>query len=107
MTTLLDQIDDVLETGKQPIIYTLFITNVIYFLLFFGVVKFNPKWVEYLSYIVQIFVSVFLMVRFFPLRSNYYLTKTDPKIIFICGVSLLVNALAVQIHKYLKFPNSK
>lgn len=58
--------------------------------IFAGVIYVNPAFIENVSFIIRIFVCIFLMVRFHPFRTHV-LHKYDGQIIFIAAIFLLTN----------------
>jgi hypothetical protein len=67
------------------------------FFIFIGVVYINPNLVETVSNSVRLFVSMFLIIRFNPLR-KYVLHKYDGQVIFTAALFLLTNE---AISKYI------
>ena len=65
-----------------------------------------PKYLQSLDYYVRIYICLFLIWRFNPLRSNYEFTDLDRKIAFSAGVFILtttaLNEYLVEFKKYIK-----
>ena len=78
------------------------IINVAFFLLIISILGFSQysqKYLEYLDYYVRIYICLFLIWRFNPLRSTYEITSLDIKIAFNSGVFLLTTT---ALNQYLK-----
>jgi hypothetical protein len=71
--------------------------HILYVAIFFGLVSFNPLYLKWLNIGIQLFISSFLMIRFFPLRKNHTLKEHDPNIIFGCAAFLLFNLGFIEI----------
>ena len=81
--------DKLLENVKKPVYLTLlFVLYLTYFLVVFGIYQINPFYVAYFSKILQIFIAVFLIIRFHPFR-KHQLYEFDDKIIFGSGLLIL------------------
>jgi uncharacterized BrkB/YihY/UPF0761 family membrane protein len=75
----------------QTLFFTFFVT-VSYLLLFISALGISDKAVIYLnsaSYYVRIYICLFLIWRFNPLRKHYEFTDLDRKIAFSAGVFIL------------------
>ena len=57
-----------------------------------------PKLLEDLDYYVRIYICIFLMWRFNPLRTHYEFTDLDRKIVFSAGLFILTTT---ALNKYL------
>ena len=78
------------------------IINVAFFLLIISILGFSQysqKYLDYLDYYVRIYICLFLIWRFNPLRSTYEITSLDIKIAFNSGVFLLTTT---ALNQYLK-----
>jgi hypothetical protein len=67
-------------------IYTTYILLIISAL---GLSESAPVYLETLDYYIRIYICLFLIWRFNPLRSNYEFTDLDRKIAFSAGVFIL------------------
>ena len=85
------KIENLLDKIKEPLykgsIYLIFI---LYFVAFFGLYSYNQQYLYYLHLVMQIFVCLFLIVRFHPFR-KHYLKPFDANIIFGSATILLTN----------------
>jgi hypothetical protein len=78
------------------------IINVAFFLLIISILGFSQysqKYLDYLDYYIRIYICLFLIWRFNPLRSTYEITSLDIKIAFNSGVFLLTTT---ALNQYLK-----
>lgn len=92
-------IDNTLDKIKMPIYYLLIGTlYMLYFVLFVGIFYVDAKYIQLVNNSLQLFVCLFLMYRFFPLR-KHELHKYDSNIIFSCAVLLLINTGIGQLIK--------
>jgi hypothetical protein len=71
-------------------LYGIIFLNVSYVLLFFGFHYIDKELLKYFSIFVQLFICVFLLIRFNPFRTHY-LHKNDASIIFGSAIWLLAN----------------
>jgi hypothetical protein len=84
--------DKILDKIKKPIYLTIIgFIYVSYFLIFFGVLYINKKYIEIFSNFLLTFVCLFLILRFHPFR-KHELRDFDASIIFGSAVLLLTNA---------------
>jgi hypothetical protein len=72
-----------------------------YFLIIlssFGLSETAPKYLQSLHYYIRIYICLFLIWRFNPLRSSYEFTDLDRKIAFSAGLFILTTT---ALNKYL------
>jgi len=85
-----------LDAIKKPFYtITMLILHIFYILVFFGIYTVNPIYIDVLNILIQTFIGVFLVVRFFPLR-KYVLREFDGHIIFGAGSFLLTNLIFTE-----------
>ena len=58
-----------------------------------GLSQSAPKYLQYLDYYVRIYICLFLIWRFNPLRSYYEFTDLDRKISFSAGLFILTTTV--------------
>ena len=68
---------------------------ILYFGIAFGLSTQAPKWLTYLDFIMKVFVSGFLIIRFNP-YSRVVFSPLDKKIAFSAGFFVLATTLANQ-----------
>jgi hypothetical protein len=68
----------------------------------FGLSESVPRFLQSLDYYVRIYICLFLIWRFNPLRSNYEFTDLDRKIAFTAGVFILTTTALNQYVEQLK-----
>ena len=80
-----------------------------YFLIlisFFGLSNTAPQFLESIDYYVRIYICLFLIWRFNPLRETYNFTDLDRKIAFTAGMFIItttaLNQYLVDIKEKLK-----
>ena len=91
--------DNMLDKIKKPLY--IFFTIAIYFsyfLIFAGLYYVNQNYINTFSTFLQIFISLFLIIRFNPFRKPE-LREFDASIIFSCAILLITNAGLTQIVK--------
>jgi len=84
-----------------------FIIFTTYFLIIissFGLSETAPKYLQYLDYYVRIYICLFLIWRFNPLRTRYEFTELDRKIAFSAGLFILTTT---ALNQYLSDFNNK
>jgi len=95
--------DTILDRSKKPFYYTMsiifWVSNI---LLFLGIYYVNPIYMETAKKYLDIFICVFLILRFNPLRKAV-LHEFDQYLIFISGVILLTNVgILDYVETYIK-----
>ncbi len=66
----------------------------------FGLSKRAPQFLENLDYYVKIYICIFLMWRFNPMRTKYQFTELDRKIAFSAGLLIFTTT---ALNKYVKY----
>jgi len=88
-----------LDKIKKPLyIFFMVIIYFSYFLIFAGLYYVNQNYIHTFSTLLQIFISLFLVIRFNPFRKPE-LREFDASIIFSCAILLFMNAGLTQIVK--------
>ena len=65
---------------------------ILYIIALFGIIKFNPIYLNYLRSISRLYISIILIIRFFPWRKyKKPFTKFDREIAFYAGIFLLIS----------------
>jgi hypothetical protein len=72
------------------------ITYILLILSFLGLSDSAPKYLNTLDYYIRIYICLFLIWRFNPLRSNYEFTDLDRKIAFSAGAFILTTTALNQ-----------
>lgn len=76
----------------------IFITYILIILSTFGLSQTAPQYLSSLDYYVRIYICLFLIWRFNPLRTKYEFTDLDRKIAFTAGVFILTTT---TLNKYI------
>ncbi len=79
-----------LEHITPLFLWTLTGLHLLLIAIFAGVIYVNPTFIENVSFMIRIFVCLFLIIRFHPFR-EHELRKYDGQIIFIAAIFLLTN----------------
>jgi len=70
----------------------------LYIFLILGVAFVNIKYVHYLIIVVHLFICVFLMVKFNPLKNGgIFINEYEKKFIFSSSIILLINVIIYEI----------
>ena len=78
-------------------IVSLALIHITYLAVFLGVYTTIPVHVKYMNIGVQIFLCLFLMIRFHPFREKYHLRKYDIMFIFGSAFLLFTNLVLVNM----------
>ena len=91
--------DNTLDKIKKPLyLLLIFLLYFSYFLIFAGLYYVNTKYIQIFSILLQIFICVFLIIRFHPFR-KHELREFDATIIFASAILLLTNAGLTEFAK--------
>jgi hypothetical protein len=82
----------------------IYITYILIILSALGLSQTAPQYLKYLDYYVRIYICLFLMWRFNPLRSSYEFTELDRKIAFSAGAFILTTT---ALNQYLEYAKNK
>jgi len=81
------------------------VTYLTYFLIIIsslGLSQTAPQYLHTLDYYVRVYVCLFLVWRFNPLRSSFEFTNLDRKIAFNAGAFILTTTILNQYLSYFK-----
>jgi len=93
----LRKVTDHVDMIKRPLFMGfLFIWHLLYFIVFFGLAYINESYIRNMSTAIQIFICVFLIIRFHPFR-EYSITPFDATVIFSSATFLLTNVITVEL----------
>ena len=88
---MIDIIDTFVDIIKKPIyLFLILLINALTISAYFGILNYNVKYIDYLNIGIQLFICIFLIIRFHPIR-KHQLKEFDANIIFGSAVYLLVN----------------
>jgi len=93
---LLSGLDIILDKSAYYYVYLIIFLHAVYVLIFIGLVSVNQAYLRYLNVIMQLFVCVFLIIRFFPMRKQR-LKEYDGTIIFGSATFLLMNLGFIEV----------
>lgn len=82
--------------------WMIYITFIIFILLFLGIIQKEPTYVSQIIFVFKVFISVYLMYRFNDFRKNVKFTELDRKVCFLAGSYLLLFSFADLINDYSK-----
>jgi hypothetical protein len=88
--SVMKSIDSVLDGFGEYYITTILVLHVVYITVFLGFLNINKTYINILNVGIQLFIGLFLIWRFHPLRTHEY-KKYDARIIFGSGIFLLTN----------------
>ena len=88
----------------QDKLFTIFIyvSYILIILSALGLSQTAPEYLKSLDYYVRIYICLFLMWRFNPLRTSYEFTELDRKIAFSAGAFILTTTALNQYLEYAK-----
>lgn len=86
----------------QNISFTLIIITfyILYTISILGLSRNAPQYIETLDTYVRIYICVFLIYRFNPLRSKIEFTELDRKIVFSAGLFILTTTAISNVARY-------
>jgi len=80
----------------------IYITYALLFISALGISQTAPKYLDSMEYYIRIYICLFLMWRFNPLREKYEFTDLDRKIAFSAGAFILTTTALNQYLEQLK-----
>ena len=96
---MFNKINSIEETFFNITVYT---TYFLIFVIFFGFKKYAPQILEFINYYLKIYICLFLIWRFNPLRKVKEITRLDRHIIFNSGVIVLTTTALNSYLNYVK-----
>jgi hypothetical protein len=88
---MIDKIDNIFDLIKKPIyLFLIILVHLLYITTYFGLLSYNVKYIDYLNIGIQLFICLFLIIRFHPFR-KHHLKEFDANIIFGSAIYLLIN----------------
>ena len=86
--------------------FFVYLSYTLIFISAIGISQIDPKYLDSLDYYIRIYICLFLMWRFNPLRSEYEFTDLDRKIAFSAGAFILtttaLNQYLIQLKEFVK-----
>jgi hypothetical protein len=76
---------------------SIFIINMFYIALFFGVIISIPYYVQTLQLIVQLFLCIILLIRFHPFQDSFKMTRFDAQLIFGAVIIIFTNVIFQEL----------
>ena len=77
-----------------------YITFIIFILLFIGILQKEPTYFTVTIFIIKVFLSLYLIIRFNDFRKKIKFTELDRKVCYLAGTYLLLFAFADLIQEY-------
>jgi len=93
------KINDIQERGFNALLYISYFLIIISFL---GFSKTAPVFLENIDYYIRVYVCLFLIWRFNPLRHVEQFTDLDRKIAFSAGMLIITTTVLNQYILYVK-----
>ena len=75
------------------------IIYILYFGIAFGLSTQAPKWLSFFDFIIKVFISAFLIIRFNPYNQVHF-SNLDQKIAFSAGFFVLATTLTTKFISY-------
>lgn len=88
--------ESIMSTETMYLI-SILLVNVCYIALFLGIIASVPYYVLMIQLGVQIFLCLFLLIRFHPFQDNYKMTRFDASLIFGAVIIILTNVIFVEL----------
>lgn len=82
---------------KHAIDIMIYGTYILYAIAFTGVLSLNPNYISMLDIITQVYISLFLIIRFNPLVKKSGMTSLDRNMAFRAGIFLFLSSAATSI----------
>ena len=82
---------------KHAIDIMIYGSYVLYAIAFSGILSLNPDYLTTLETITQIYISLFLIIRFNPLVKKSTMTKLDRNMAYRAGIFLFLSSAATSI----------
>jgi hypothetical protein len=82
---------------KHAIDSMIYGSYLLYAIAFTGVLSLNPDYISILDIITQVYISLFLIIRFNPLVKKSGMTSLDRNVAFRAGIFLLLSSAATSI----------
>ena len=83
-----------------------FMTYFVYFASIIGAFSVDPKFMDTIDFYAKLYICLFLLIRFNPIRKKIKFTELDRKISFSAGVFLLttviINGLVTRYNIHIK-----
>lgn len=102
-------IDIFFDNIRKPFFILFMLFHVLYFIILIGLFSVGTKYVEmfntYINYFAQIFISLYLLIRFNPFRT-YECKSTDSIVIFWSALFLIFNLGVIKYIETLLLKNS-
>jgi hypothetical protein len=95
-----------LKNYQSIFIYLLILSYILYALIFIGIVNNSPSYLETLNFVLKIYVSLVLLIRFNPLINRPF-TEFDKKIVFSSALFLIstttINEVAINSERIVTY----
>ena len=76
--------------------FLIYVSYILIILSSLGLSQSAPQYLQYLDYYVRVYICLFLMWRFNPLRTHFEFTDLDRKIAFSAGAFILTTTALNQ-----------
>lgn len=81
----------------QKLFYgALYLSYVLYFIAFFQITQYNPKYLQFLDSFIKYYVMIFLLIRFNPFVKSTF-TEFDRTIVFSSAIFMLTTTVFSNI----------
>jgi hypothetical protein len=87
-----------LKTQSKIYDFYIYLSYFVLILSFFGISFFSPTYIDFFQNFIKLYISLFLIWRFNPLRTKQHFTDLDRKIAFSSGTFLLTTSI---LNKYI------
>jgi len=95
-----------LKNYQTIFLYLLILSYILYALVFIGIVNNSPSYLETLNFVLKIYVSLVLLIRFNPFINRQF-TDFDKKIVFSSALFLIstttINEVAINYQRIVTY----
>lgn len=97
----IDAVDKNIDHATYLYYGILSILHFLYIVAFLGIATVDSSYTHSLNVVVQLFIVVFLLYRFNPLRRNIQLTEADKTISFGSAILLGTNLISIELARWI------
>ena len=85
-----------LKNQERVFTFVIYSSYILYFLTIFGLSRNAPEYLKYLQFFIQIYVCLFLIIRFNPFTTTKF-TSLDKRVAFSAGLFIFTTSFINQI----------
>ena len=85
-----------LKNQERVFTFVIYFSYILYFLTIFGLSRNAPEYLKYLQFFIQIYVCLFLIIRFNPFIKTKF-TTLDRRVAFSAGLFIFTTSFINEI----------